>query len=843
MLFQFKTALYRCPSLSGLFALVEFLLLLSFPGFAATPGQLLPKPGNLATQQSETTTPSAAPTIEPIPLSDVAKRLESSRRQIREVGERAQALEVDEIAKEIDATRTIFAEEAKRAESAVAKSLRPEELLDLEVSWKSRAARLAKWQQVVSRWANQLYKDFTLVDQEEQMWELTLKASPPGSLPRQVERAVRDLLVEIKRIKADTRKRLDAVLVLENQLYQRDTAISEVLSGVTLGRERFQESLIKAERVPLWQVMTEWQQMGPAAAEIAAVLSRQVAAAIEFLRTHLLGFGLVVGFFFLILIVAALLSQKVAQWTDDHPNFEEATHFLQRPGSLALLITLVSSLVFFGVNAPRLVRGLEALLLLFPVLRLLPPLIHPAARPVLISVAVFYIFDTVRNLFLTVPLVDRLSFLFLDLVAIVVLIWLLRLARGRQLSAETAAPAYLIFLFRVALLLICVSLVANILGYFELAKLLSTGILYSAYAGFAIFGAAKALSVGFAVFLDTDLARSLVVVRRYGSVISEWAFRVLNFAALVLSIEAMLRFFTVRDNVVGAVTDFLTAPIREGRLDFSLWDIIAFGLVLTAAILISRGVRLLLEEDAFPRMRLSRGIPVMITTTVYYAILLFGFFIALGMAGVDFNRFTLLAGAFGVGIGFGLQNIVNNFLSGLILLFERPIHPGDTIEVGGISGIVKNIGIRSSTISTGDGADAIIPNATLLSEKLMNWTRSDPWRRIEISIGVAYGSNLQKVMEILLAVAAADSNVLKDPAPAVVFQGFGENALTFGLRVWTLVQSNLDTRSRLSIALVQSLHEAGIEMPFPQRDLNLRSVGKQIKELFLRDDSMLGKVK
>ena len=437
--------------------------------------------------------------------------------------------------------------------------------------------------------------------------------------------------------------------------------------------------------------------MGPAAGEIGALLSRQLADAFEFLRTHLLGLGLTVCLFFFILIVAALLSRKVAQWTHDHPHFEAATHFLKRPVSLSLLITLVLSLVFFTDNAPRLVRGLEALLLLIPVLRLLPRLIHPAARPVLFTVAVFYIFDSVLSLFLAVPLVDRLAFLVLDIVAFIVLIWLVRLARVRQLSTENATPAYLIFLFRVALFLVCVSLVANILGYFDLAKLLSTGILYSAYAMFTIFGTTKALSIIFAVLLDTDLARSLSVVRRYGGIISHWGFRILNFAAFVLSVGAILRFFTVRDNVVKAVTDFLTAPIREGRVDFSLWDIIAFGLVLTAAILISRGVRLLLEEDVFPRMRLGRGIPVMITTTVYYAILLFGFFFALGMAGVDFNRFTLLAGAFGVGIGFGLQNIVNNFLSGLILLFERPIHPGDTIEVGGVSGIVKNFGIRSST--------------------------------------------------------------------------------------------------------------------------------------------------
>jgi potassium-dependent mechanosensitive channel len=442
----------------------------------------------------------------------------------------------------------------------------------------------------------------------------------------------------------------------------------------------------------------------------------------------------------------------------------------------------------------------------------------------------------VRNFFLAVPLVDRLSFLVLDIGAVVVLIWLLRLARVRKLSAENATPAYLILLFRVALFLICIALVANILGYFDLAKLLSTGTLYSAYAVFAIFGTAKALSIIFAVFLDTDLARCLSVVRHYGGVISHWGFRVLNLAAFVLSIEAILRFFTVKDSVVKGVTDFLTAPIREGRVNSSLWDIIAFGLVLTAAILVSRGVRLLLAEDVFPRMRLTRGIPVMITTTVYYSILLVGFFFALGMAGVDINRFTLLAGAFGVGVGFGLQNVVNNFISGLILLFERPIHPGDTIEVGGVTGIVKSIGIRSSTISTGDGADAIVPNATLISEKLLNWTLTNPWRRIDIKVGVAYGSDLQKVMEIFLAVAAADSNVLKDPPPAVAFQGFGESALNFELRVWTLVQANLDTKSRLSIALAQALGEAGIEIPFPQRDLYLKSVDKQIKELLAPGD-------
>src|SRR5215510_9757436 len=163
MLLHRKTAPDRCRSLIDLFVLAAILISLPLSGLAAVPGQLLPKPGDTAAQQTETPTPAqpATPVVEPIPLSDVAKRLESSRRQIRDVGERVQDPEVSEIIKEIEATRNTFAEETKRADSAVAKSLQPEELSDLEISWKSRVARLAKWQQVVSRWTNQLYKDFT----------------------------------------------------------------------------------------------------------------------------------------------------------------------------------------------------------------------------------------------------------------------------------------------------------------------------------------------------------------------------------------------------------------------------------------------------------------------------------------------------------------------------------------------------------------------------------------------------------------------------------------------------------------------------------------------------------
>jgi potassium efflux system protein len=816
------------------FVFTALYCLLSFWVPPNTLAQLAPVPEAKISPPSPaapTTQPGPTPGVEsnpePVPLSDIAKRLENSRRLLKEVGARDEGQESIEIAREVESTRNTFAKEIKAAEAAISRSLRPEELWDLEISWKNRIPTIAQWQQIFSTQAAQLYKDLALIEREEQIWELTLKTYAAGALPREVERAIRDHLGEIKKITAELRKRLDQALVLENELYQRETTISRILGNITLAKDRFRDSLMVADRVPLWKIQSEWQGMTLP----AGLLFDQLADAVAFVRARILLFALCGLFFGFVLVVAFLLSRKVAEWTQDHPHFEEAASFLTRPVSLALLITLAAALLLFANHAPRLIVSLTAILLLFPLLRLLPPLIHRAARPPLFALAALYVFDSLRSLFLVVPILDRLSFLFADLVAIAIALWLLRTAHHRRLRAETPMPAYLVLACRIVIFILGLSVIANVLGYFDLARVLSSGTLYSVYAAFVFFGTARALSILFEVLLDTEAAQSLAIVRRYGKLISRRLSSGFKFAAIILWVNAFLNFFSIKDTVLEPITSFFTAPIKEGRIDFSLWDIIAFCLVLAAAVVISRWVRILLEQDVFPRMRLNRGIPVMITTTAYYAILLLGFFFALGMARVDINRFTLLAGALGVGVGFGLQNIVNNFISGLILLFERPIHPGDTVEVGGVSGVVKHIGIRSSTIATYDGADAIIPNATLISEKLMNWTLTDPWRRTDIKIGIAYGSDLQKAIQILLNVAASDASVLTEPAPAVAFQGFGESALNFELRVWTLVRSNVDTKSQVSIAAFRALSEAGIEVPVPQRDLRLRAVDKNIEGL------------
>jgi small-conductance mechanosensitive channel len=185
----------------------------------------------------------------------------------------------------------------------------------------------------------------------------------------------------------------------------------------------------------------------------------------------------------------------------------------------------------------------------------------------------------------------------------------------------------------------------------------------------------------------------------------------------------------------------------------------------------------------------------------------------------------VLTGALGVGVGFGLQNIVNNFVSGLILQFERPIHIGDVLDIDGTTGKVSRIGIRSSTVKTFQGAEVIIPNANFISNKVINWTLSESLRRVELPVGVAYGSDVKMVAKLLEQPATAHESVLTSPAPAVYFKEFGDSSLNFELQFWVMQESNVvKVKSEVALDVMRLLNEAGVEIPFPQRDLRLRSV-------------------
>jgi small-conductance mechanosensitive channel len=223
---------------------------------------------------------------------------------------------------------------------------------------------------------------------------------------------------------------------------------------------------------------------------------------------------------------------------------------------------------------------------------------------------------------------------------------------------------------------------------------------------------------------------------------------------------------------------------------------------------------------------------VTIATIVQYALTAIAFFLALAATGVELGQLTIIGGALSVGVGFGLQTIVNNFISGLILAFERPVSIGDTIQLDNLEGVVTKIGIRASVIRIPSGADLIIPNGRLLDRDLINWTRSGRNRRIEIPLRVQSGIEPRAIVDLLPTIAARHRDVSQVPPPTCVFKGFGDSSTDFVLACWTFAADHGAVRSEISLQAEEELRKAGYSSPFPQQDLHLRSVSKDVVAAF-----------
>lgn len=285
--------------------------------------------------------------------------------------------------------------------------------------------------------------------------------------------------------------------------------------------------------------------------------------------------------------------------------------------------------------------------------------------------------------------------------------------------------------------------------------------------------------------------------------------------------------------LVNNISQVLGTQWGFGSIKLSLGSLLAFGLTLWISWILAHLVSLSLHHGVLTHLDLQPGVPYALSSFLRYIIIIVGFLLAIRNLGFSLDRITLMISALSVGIGFGLQNIAKDIISGVVLLFERPMRVGDWVEIENLLGVVTRIGFRASTVRTRDGAEVVVPNGELVSGRVTNWTLSDARHRIRIEVGVAYGTDPEKVIDILMKATQSHPDVLVTPAPRALFRGFGDSSLNFELRIWT--QNTLRgwqaaLKSDLTVAINKALAENGIEIPFPQRDLHLRSVMPKLRE-------------
>jgi small-conductance mechanosensitive channel len=417
-------------------------------------------------------------------------------------------------------------------------------------------------------------------------------------------------------------------------------------------------------------------------------------------------------------------------------------------------------------------------------------------------------------------------------------IWLLRRLHTALLlpsaqSATADAGADIPRLLRVVTLgvtryappILAVGILAEVLGAESYGNQLVSGALYLTTALVACIAADMLVKDVLVQTVHSPVANWLRAVRNHPEQVVRYSllvFRVLLVIGFVAFLPVALPMLAPLWAVIGRA---VAAPLALGSIGLSFGDLIAFVVSVVLAVNAARLMRFLLQEDVVSRLPVSATTASAVTRLAYYGIMVAGVLFAFAAAGLELSQLTMVVSALGVGIGFGLQDVVRNFVSGLVIAFEHPFREGDLIATGQITGRLQEIGLRTSRIRTVDGAEVMVPNATLTSTDVTNWTLSDRTRRIEIIIGVDYDSDPRRVIEVLRESVVGQPGLLSRPAPLVLFRNFAASALEFSVSVWTAdIDDRLEVESEARLRIFSALRAAGIGIPFPQLDLHVLDV-------------------
>jgi len=700
--------------------------------------------------------------------------------------------------------------------------------------WAPYQGRLDGWKGTLDDRSLQMGVDGDTLRSMRQLWERSEAAAIEDSVPNALLERVTSVLEQIGTADSLHLARLETVLSMLTQVTDARTAITDIIAQIDAAEEAARGRLLAPDSPNLFSAVFAPEDTLSLAQEVRVSWTEAWAEVQDYVRDTIGKRSIFIAVFLVVLALVMALQRQSKTWGESRQwpvateALEGASRVLSRPVSTAILLTVLLLRIALG-ELPSAVAALVMLIVIIPVIRLLPVTITRDFRNALAVLVGVWIFAELVAWALDGSLLQRLFLLVIALSVGIGLIWAVRPRSPiRELVTGHWGRAG-ILLAHLGIVLMAASVLANLFGFGALAELLARATVLSAALGLVLATVVTIIDALIWALLHTDWVRQLNSVRKHTEKLNGRLTWIAHLGLFLFWLGVTLTQFGIEQPVRQAFLDAFGATLAFGSFSISLGKVLSFAVVIWLSVVISRGIRMVLEDDVLRRISLPRGVPAAISTIAHYVALFIGFLLAAAAGGFDLSSLTLLAGAFGVGLGFGLQNVVNNFVSGLILIFERPIQVGDVVDVGGVQGRVTGIGIRASTVRTWSGAEVIVPNGDLISQQVTNWTLSDRLRRMEIAIGVKYGTDPQRVIDLLTEKVKQHPDVISDPEAYVVFQGFGESSLDFEVRAWTASEGWWVVKSDLAVAVNEALKEANIEIPFPQRDLHLRSVDPDAK--------------
>jgi len=697
---------------------------------------------------------------------------------------------------------------------------------NLIIKWEEYKAQLTSWQSDITEYASRNMRLLESFRNEGKVWNLTLDKAKEEEAPPELISSIEGVISEYSKIERKTKQNNNIYLRLQTHINKLLDLQKGVVDALYDKKASETYDLFYLRHPPFWAI-----PFGEETSTDSEVRTSPIADSLsgtpELVRTRktqLLWFVLLAaGLFTLIFHIRNRLRKLKPEGVEASDSY--LFLLLQMPVFTGVFL-LLAILKLGMTSAPKMIEDLLTLGLLLLGIVIVRLRVPERYRGMLFFAILFMILNTIKTYFWFSSTNYRIFMLVEVLLFVGVLVYYVRPYRQTKAEISNSLGTLVLNLVPLVYLLSAISVVANLIGYTNLADFLLKVSLNSALM----------LIISYALFLSLSAVLQGWLEQRYirntqqsPALLSFLRQRIQYFIRFIVAALFVFFFLNLIDKwrtINEVVRSFMTEPYEVGSLSFTLGSIFMFLFVLSLSYGISKLITFFLEgEYGFMHFfKLPKGIPAAISLVLRYSIIIFGLVIALAYLNVDLSEFNLMAGALGLGIGFGLQTVVSNFISGLILVFERPILPGDTVEVNNLFGKVKKIGIRACNISTYDGAEVVVPNNNLISNDLINWTLSDSIKRVEVLIGTAYGSDPNLVLKILKDCAVNFDYVLKDPEPSAFFTGFGESSLDFRLLFWVPFEIGLRAKSDVCVEIFNQFKTENIEIPFPQRDVHIKNL-------------------
>jgi len=693
-----------------------------------------------------------------------------------------------------------------------------------KVTWNNYKQVLSEYQDIVKGRSEEISKVINDLFYDLNRWENTKSEFAERNESKDMAESFDKAIIALNNMMKSAHARLDSVFVTQKKITELVLVVDEEISHIEFAENQRRKDYFVIDNPPIWKgskkIMAEDSIKTESLSSYSLIINGLRQNKNQFMDFFNLNIKIVIlqiAFLILLLSFLIIANKKWKRNIIDLQNHIEiqANTVLENPLLTALSVGVLVSAFFYNSMVPAYAEFHIIIVLLATVL-LLPKLTDKKFSPFLWLLFLVYLLNTFEA-FIGVKANLVRWLLIIDALLLSVSLYIgLKIVKSNPEKFPHIVKLFG-FIGKLFMVLLIVSIVANIIGMVALSNYITKSVITSLSFGVVTYLAVKVFTSIFILIFKFRKSSNIQTLTALVEGTHQRIRPLLNFIGFLFWLFFTLSGFELYDFIINWYSDLIAMEWRVGEMTISLGGVLAFLGIFIITLMISKIAAALFQDEWMVNV-LPRGISPAISLVLRIVVIGIGLYAGLTAAGVDLSNLGFMLGALGVGIGFGLQNVVLNFVSGLILAFERPINLGDAIEVDMEMGVVTNIGVRSSNIRAYTGAEVIIPNGDLISKKVVNWTLSNRNRRSKIPMKTSPAADPELVIELFNKIASEHPNTTSDPPPKTYFYGYGPDGnLNFALLYWTTFSDTLKTDSQIALQIFKALKEAGIQAPAPVR--------------------------